>query len=403
MSLQERLDAALREKRELTALRNDQRLRSWLRGGTASNARRGRRPERSQSERPTSLASAVLQQAMQEKAALLQLRAQRTALHTAAAAAAAAAEFRTDVSPSSVQAIAGVPPSPTAFRLQEERQRLHILQQESLEKLADVRELVRQKTELQAAARAPGVRANVPSILSQSQLRPTAPPFAITSAVALEGCAQEPSAQSTSRVVPPAAIDDPNQLTYVGSFRPEEQDASGAVWPFHIESTLTLELSRAADSTITTGMTTAVAGSMLGFLLTRRDRIRRKGRPNLVPGVGEHVTTREWSGDCSLVPHHHVDNVPDGTTIEIDATLRARHRRNYHKAPLTSLPDGGPSEDQTRQRQQQDNEGREEPYDETLKEPLVRGGRIIASGHKFVVWGWGGTETVTLISTGTPR
>eukprot|EP01043_Picozoa_sp_COSAG02_P082586 COSAG02_NODE_20776_length_816_cov_0.900976_2_plen_135_part_01 len=135
MSLQERLDAALREKRELTALRNDQRLRRWLRGATASNARRGRFwPGRGQS-----LASTVLQQALQEKAALLELRAQRRALR----ADQTAVDFRTYPSTNCMQPADGIPPSPTAFHLQEERQKLRILQQESLEKLAEVRALAR--------------------------------------------------------------------------------------------------------------------------------------------------------------------------------------------------------------------------------------------------------------------
>lgn len=382
MSLQERLDAALKEKRELTMLRTDQRLRRWLLGATASNARRGR----FWSERSQSLASTALQQALQEKAALLELRAQRHALR----AEQAAADFRTYASTSSVQAADGVPPSPTAFRLQEERQRLRILQQQSVEKLAYVRALTREKAELQEAARAAGIRTNVTYPPTQSQLRPTAPPFTISSASALDGCVLGTSAQSGAGVSS-AATGDPNTLTYACSFRPEQQDATGAVWPFDIESTITLELSQGASSTIT-GTTAVDTGSTLGFVLTRRDRIRHKGPSNVAPGVGEHVTTREWSGDCSLVPHHHVD-ASDGMTIEIDATLRARHRRNYHKA----LPSSGAGEDKTRQRRQQQH-GEEEPYNERLKEPVVRGGRITASGHRFVVWGWGGDETVTLVS-----
>jgi hypothetical protein len=48
----------------------------------------------------------------------------------------------------------GVPPSPTAYRLEEERRRLRHLQQVSLEKLADVRALALQKAQLQEAAHA---------------------------------------------------------------------------------------------------------------------------------------------------------------------------------------------------------------------------------------------------------
>ena len=338
---------------------------------------------------------------------MLQLRAQRRALKLAAAPQ----ELRTEISRTSV-APDGVPPSPTAFRLEEERRRLQYLQQLSLEKLTDVRALALQKAELQAAAHSFLFRTRAASSAApQSRLRATAPPFTVSPTVAPGSNVQESLLSSTES-------GDNNTLTYVGSFRPEEYDATGAVWPFDVKSTVTLELSCAADKTLPTADATVWAGSALGFVLTRCDRISRKQQSLVDMGGGEHVATREWSGDCSLVLHH-VENPSNSMTIEIDATFRARNRRNYHKPPpfaSCTSRDGGDAEVMTtrhrhqhqhqhQHQQQLRDRGDEKPsvHDETLKEPLVRSGRIIATGHKFVVWGWGGNETVTLSSTSTQR
>lgn len=403
-SLQERLDAALLEKRELLALCSSaERTQSRMRGGTASNGcvnttltgtipptphgvvRQERRHPISGT--PASLASRALQQALEERAALLQLRAQRNAL-----CGGAPSQQREAVEPSA-SASNGIPPSPTAFRLQEERQRLQLLQQASLEKLADVKALEQQRVELQAAvlAASRGEPINAKPAPSQSKLRASARPFTTSSTPALDGKGSER----------PAAISKTNSLAFVGHFRPEEQDATGAMWPFHVESTIALQLSRTVDSRIAASTAMPEPDSTLGFVLTRYDRISRKQRSNAGPGIDdrEHLTTREWSGDCSLVPHHHVKN----GSIEIDVTLRAHFRRNYHKV----APAGGGNSDNTAepergvewQRQERSHEQR--PHDETLLEPLVRGGRIFEQGHKIVVWGWGGHETVTLVSTAT--
>lgn len=79
--------------------------------------------------------------------------------------------------------------------------------------------------------------------------------------------------------------------------------------------------------------------------------------------------------------------------MEVDATLRARRRRNYHKPPQRSAADSTDAEGASGRQQE------EQQHDEVLAVPVVRGGRITASGTKFVVWGWGGDETVTLVAT----
>jgi hypothetical protein len=406
MSLQARLDAALREQEFLTQLQHDHRTQRWLQGGTASSARRAQRQRRDPHWQPsTSLASTVLRQAQEERAALLQLQAERGAVLPG--------DSHSEVGgPATTRSAGAVPPSPTSLRLYEERDRLRLLKQISEQKLAEVRALEQHKAELQAAARRAGGDTDT-ALSSRPQLRATAPTFETgADADAARQLREYPPLSSSAAATVTAPAVAASTLTYVSSFRPEEQDTSGAPWPYHVESSLTLVLS---DSLMTSSSSSGsgsggdaeLAEDSLGFVLTRRDRIQRKqGDPQLADAEREHVTIREWIGDCSLIPDTSGWGLAAGAgsaaaagggggggAVEVDATLRARRRRNYHRPPQRSAADSTDAEGAGRQQEEQ-----EQQHDEVFAVPVVRGGRITASGTKFVVWGWGGDETVTLVA-----